>query len=54
VVENEEGDDQTPQFPVNENFNDDQEPEINPVELVTPVDPVVENPTEPVVPTADA
>jgi hypothetical protein len=47
VVENDEGEEQSPQFPVNENFDDNQEPEIDSVEPVNPVDfvdPVVENP----------
>ena len=52
VVENDEGEEQSPQFPVNENFDNDQEPEIDPVDSVEPVDPV-ENPTDPVVPVID-
>ena len=50
VVENDEGDERSPQFPVNENFDDEQKPEIDPVDPVTPVD---ENPTDPVVPVVD-
>jgi hypothetical protein len=59
VVEQKDGDEQSPEFPVNENFDNDQEPEIDPVEPVIPVtpvepvDPVVEKPTEPEVPVVD-
>jgi hypothetical protein len=52
VVENGEGDEQSPQFPINENFDNEQKPGIDPVDSVEPVDPV-ENPTDPVVPVID-
>jgi hypothetical protein len=52
VVENGEGDEQSPQFPINENFDNEQKPGIGPVDSVEPVDPV-ENPTDPVVPVID-